>query len=303
MSAAPRPSAAASGDPSVEGAVDASVDAVAPRPVVKWAGGKQALLPEILARVPDFDGVYREPFLGGASVALAVTARRPSGDRGDRGERRAALSDANAWLIDTYRAIRDDCDAVARVLDRLPNTKEDFLRIRAVDVATLDPATRAAHFVYLNKTCFRGLFRVNRAGRFNVPYGAYDRRYYDADNLRAVARALAGADLAARPFEEALAPAAAGDFVYLDPPYWKLGGHADFNRYTAGQFRAEDQQRLAALCRDLDARGVRWLLSNSDTDFVRELYAGFRQDRIAARREINLRSGKRDVRELLVSNG
>jgi DNA adenine methylase len=259
-----------------------------PKPVVKWAGGKQALLPRLLEHFPSDFGTYYEPFLGGASVALAVAAPR------------AVLSDANAWLIETYLAIRDDWRSVARVLDELPNTKDDFLAIRAAELEGLDAATRAAHFVYLNKTCFRGLFRVNRAGRFNVPYGAYQRRYYDPENLAAVSAALAGAELRTGDYAVAVATATEGDFVYFDPPYWKLGGHADFNRYTAGQFRAEDQEQLAELCRDLHARGVRWALSNSDTDFVRELYAGFRMEPIAARREINLKSGSRDVRELLI---
>lgn len=264
------------------------VKAAAPRPVVKWAGGKQALLPQLLALFPRDFRAYYEPFLGGAGVALAVAAER------------AVLSDANEWLIETYRAIRDDWRAVAAVLDRLPNTKDDFLRVRAIDIGSLDAATRAAHFVYLNKTCFRGLFRVNRAGRFNVPYGAYQRRYYDADNLAAVSAALAGAELHVGDFTTGLAGIEAGDFAYFDPPYWKLGGHADFNRYTPDQFRAEDQTRLASTCRELHARGVRWALSNSDTDFVRELFAGFRMEPIAARREINLKSGSRDVRELLI---
>ena len=189
------------------------------------------------------------------------------------------------------------------MLDTLPNTKNDYLRIRAIEVASLELTQRAAHFVYLNKTCFRGLFRVNRAGRFNVPYGAYDRRYYDPANFAAVARALAGADLRCADYADSLAAASTGDFVYLDPPYWKLGGHADFNRYTPGQFRAEDHERLAALCRELDGRGVRWALSNSDTDFVRELFAGYRLVEVDARREINLKARARSVRELLVLNG
>ncbi|MCA8979198.1 MAG: Dam family site-specific DNA-(adenine-N6)-methyltransferase [Planctomycetes bacterium] len=259
-----------------------------PKPVVKWAGGKQALLPQLLEHFPARFETYHEPFLGGASVALAVGAKR------------ARLSDANAWLIDTYRAIRDDWRAVAAVLEELPNTKEEFLAIRAQPHAHLPLAKRAAHFVYLNKTCFRGLFRVNRAGRFNVPYGAYHRRYYDPANWEAVSRALQGAELCCADYAQALSVAQAGDFVYLDPPYWKLGGYADFNRYTPGQFRAEDHVRLAESCRDLAARGVRWALSNSDTEEVRELYRGFRVVEVAARREINLNAGSRDVRELLI---
>lgn len=264
------------------------VSSSTPKPIIKWAGGKQALLPQLLEHFPVEFGRYFEPFLGGASVALAVGAGR------------AWLSDANGWLIDTYRAIVADWRAVADELEGLPNTKEDFLAVRAMAQEEQPLARRAAHFIYLNKTCFRGLFRVNRMGRFNVPYGAYQRRYYDEANLAAVSRALQDAELRCVGYEVAVASAVAGDFVYFDPPYWKLGGHADFNRYTAGPFRAADHQRLAGLCRELSGRGVQWALSNSDTDLVRELYAGFRMEPIAARREINLKSGARDVRELLI---
>ena len=261
-----------------------------PKPVVKWAGGKQALVPQLLAHFPEHFERYLEPFLGGASVALAVGAPR------------AVLSDANPWLIDTYRAIRDACEEVAATLEALPNTKEDFLRIRALPQEEQTLVQRAAHFVYLNKTCFRGLFRVNRQGRFNVPYGDYQRRYFDPDNLRAVSRFLVHAELSCLDYAEAVSGARSGDFVYLDPPYYKLGGTADFNRYTSGQFREADHERLAALCRELDARGVRWALSNSDTDFVRELFDGYTLHPIQARREINLNARARNVRELLITN-
>src|SRR5207237_9329414 len=144
-----------------------------------------------------------------------------------------------------------------------------------------------------------GLFRVNRKGRFNVPYGAYDRRYYDLDNLRAVARALERVELRPGDFERCLQDVTPDDIVYLDPPYFKLGGYSDFNRYTPGQFRDNDHIRLAACCRELDLRGVRWAVSNSDTQFVRELFRGYRIEVLENRREINLNSEDRDINELL----
>ncbi len=161
---------------------------------------------------------------------------------------------------------------------------------------------RAAHLIYLNKTCFRGLFRVNRHGQFNVPYGQYDRRYYDPDNLRAVAEVLQRVEIRHCDFELCLADVTAQDFVYMDPPYHKLGGYSDFNRYTKNQFRENDHTRLAAVCRELDLCGVRWAVSNSDTVFVRELFEGYRLVRIENRREINLNSGDRDIHELLIMN-
>src|SRR5262249_32234218 len=156
--------------------------------------------------------------------------------------------------------------------------------------------------VYLNKTGFRGLFRVNRAGRFNVPYGAYRRRYYDPANLERVAKAVVGATLRCADFEPLLDGITSADFAYLDPPYFQLGGYSDFNRSPAGQFRPEGHARPAAVCRELDARGVRWAQSNSDTPFVRELYRGFRVTEVCARREINLRARSRPITELLLQN-
>ena len=143
---------------------------------------------------------------------------------------------------------------------------------------------------------------MNRRGQFNVPYGAYDRRYYDPDNLAAVSLSLGGAEFRTGDFEFALDGLSGTDFAYLDPPYYKLGGYADFNRYTAGQFRRADHVRLAALCRELDAKGIAWALSNSETPLVRHLWRGFRMRPISARREIQLNSRKRDVSELLITN-
>ncbi|MBY0261770.1 MAG: Dam family site-specific DNA-(adenine-N6)-methyltransferase, partial [Phycisphaerales bacterium] len=237
---------------------------------LKWAGGKQALARVIVGAFPRRYDRYIEPFLGGGSVFFAAKPRE------------ACLSDANGWLIDTYRAIRDDWRAVARHLDVMPNTKEDFLRYRAVPPTSVPPAERAALLIYLNKTCFRGLFRVNQRGEFNVPYGAYDRRYYDPALLAAVSASLQSAELEHCDFDTALSRAKSGDFVYLDPPYVKLGGYSDFNRYTREQFRESDQRRLGEVCHGLTSRGVLWLLSNSDTSLVREIYAGCQIHRIPA---------------------
>jgi DNA adenine methylase len=271
-------------------ATQAAVPARAVRPILKWAGGKQALSARLVETFPVRFERYFEPFVGGASVFLALQPRR------------AVLCDRNAWLIDTYRAVRDHAADVARELLGLRNTREDYLRIRALDPRSLAPARRAAHLVYLNKTCFRGLFRVNRQGRFNVPYGAYGRRYFDPGNLERFSGCLAGVDLRCGDFEEGLAGITSRDFAYLDPPYHKLGGYSDFNRYTNEPFAEADHERLAATCRTLARLGVRFALTQSDTAFVRRLFAGFRRRRIAARREINLASGRRDIVELLITN-
>jgi DNA adenine methylase len=262
-----------------------------PRPVLKWAGGKQALAPFLVERFPRRFRRYYEPFLGGGSVLLELA--RTDG---------AVVGDLNEWLLDTYEAIRDDWRQVAAILDGLRNTKSDYLRIRKVCPSELGLYERAAHLIYLNKTCFRGLFRVNRHGQFNVPYGAYDRRYYAPENLEAVSRALRSVVIRRGDFELCVQDAGRGDFVYLDPPYFKFGGYSDFNRYTPGQFREDDHVRLATLCRKLDARKAKWALSNSDTEFVRSLFVGYRFETVDSRREINLKSRKRNIQELLITN-
>jgi DNA adenine methylase len=260
------------------------------RPVLKWAGGKQALAERLVQSFPDEFSRYYEPFIGGASVLLTLQPEK------------AVVGDLNNWLLDTYEAIRTDHEKVAEYLDGLVNTREEFERIRAVQPETLDLSRRAAHLIYLNKTCFRGLFRVNRKNQFNVPYGAYDRRYYDPANLGAVANCLRHAEIRRMDFELCLADVTSEDFVYMDPPYYKQGGYSDFDRYTKSKFKENDHFRLAAVCRELDERGIRWAVSNSDTAFVRTLFDGFTMQTIANRREINLNSQERDIDELLIMN-
>ena len=260
------------------------------KPFVKWAGGKQALAGVLISYLPDGFDTYYEPFVGGGSVFFTL---RP---------KRAVICDENTWLMDTYAAIREDWKKVAWILDTLRNTEREYLRIRKIKPEDLDLFHRAAHVIYLNKTCFRGLFRVNREGQFNVPYGDYDRRYYDPESLKRVAAQLLGVEVRQGDFELGLAGITARDFAYLDPPYYKLGGYSDFNRYTTLQFRAKDHMRLAAVCRELDQRGVRWALSNSNTPYVRALFRGLRIRTISARREINLDSRRRGISELLITN-
>ena len=261
-----------------------------PSPFIKWAGGKQGIAAKLVGHFPKNYANYFEPFIGGGSVLLEV------------GPRTASVSDSNGWLIDTYIAVKEDWLGVTKKLDKLRNTKTDYLKIRKIQPSTLDPINRAAHFIYLNKTGFRGLFRVNQKGEFNVPYGAYDRRYYSAENIAAVSSTLQSVSFNCCDFEETASKSKTDDFVYFDPPYYKLGGYSDFNRYTSGQFREMDQMRLASLCNELDSEGVKWAVSNSDTPLIRKLYNGYRIIEIENRREINLKSHKRSVTELLILN-
>ena len=260
------------------------------KPFIKWAGGKQSIARTLIDFFPRSFDKYYEPFLGGGSVFFTLSPQN------------SILSDENKWLIDTYLALKQDWKKVADYLENMVNTDQEFLRIRSVDPWTLNLFERAAQFIYLNKTCFRGLFRVNGSGGFNVPYGAYNRRYFDPENLEAVSHILADTEIKSGDFEFGIDGISENDFVYFDPPYYKLGGYSDFNRYTSKQFREKDHFRLAALCRELHAKGVKWAVSNSNTEFVKDLFSGFQMHQVSTRREINLDSQNRNVVELLITN-
>jgi DNA adenine methylase len=261
-------------------------------PFLKWAGGKTSLLPELLKHVPSPLRRYHEPFVGGGALFFAVAPRR------------ALLSDANGELIHCWRQVRDDVHAVLDALAGHVYDRARFEAVRALDPLRLAPAERAARFIYLNKTCFNGLWRVNRAGRFNVPFGRYKNPTFHHPGLLLRAnRALRGAHIHRAPFEIALQRATPGDFVYLDPPYDPVSQTASFTSYTRDAFTWADQERLAAECAALDRRGVRFLLSNSATPRIRALYRGFEQRVVRAPRHISCKGeGRGRVDELLVFN-
>lgn len=272
-----------------------SPGASTPVPFVKWAGGKGLLAPRFLELFPPPRRFrrYFEPFLGGGAVFLAL---RP---------RRAVLSDLNAELMNAWCVVRDDPEGLMAALDAHVYEREHYYRVRALDPEQLSPVERAARFVYLNKTCYNGLYRVNRDGRFNVPFGRYARslRFYDRENLLAISRLLRRAELRCAPFEEATADAASGDFVYCDPPYDPLSKTSNFTSYTEDSFTREDQRRLASVVRELDRRGCFVAVSNSDTPEIRRLYKGFHIETVAAPRFINCKgNGRAPVQELLILN-
>ena len=279
----------------------------AARPFVKWAGGKAGVAGELAALAPSRIGAYYEPFAGGGALFFRLAAdpaRRP---------RRAVLNDLNAELMTAYEVVRDDPEALARLLaaheaDYLARDRagraERYYEVRAQ--APEDPAEVAARLIFLNKTCFNGLYRVNREGRFNVPHGRYARpRILDRAALLAASAALAGAELRSVDFEEACAGAGPGDFVYFDPPFEPLSATSSFTAYTAGNFGREDQKRLRWRADDLHARGAAVLISNSPHEWVRGLYESGRHYRIAsipARRAINARGdGRGPVGELAIA--
>jgi DNA adenine methylase len=273
------------------------------RPFLKWAGGKAALAPLIVARIPDGTGVYREPFLGGGAAFFAVRAARP--------DLPAVLNDANEELVTCYRVVRDCPDGLIAALGKLA---ADYLPLAEGERTAYyyarraetpgDDVRRAARTIFLNRTGYNGLYRVNSTGRFNVPHGRYrSPGILDEERIRAAAVALRGVELTCGDFEAACATAEAGDFVYLDPPYQPLSATAHFTAYTSADFGLGDQRRLAAAFARMAARGVHALLSNSDHPLIRELYEGrgYRIDVVRMSRAINSKAnGRAPVAELLI---
>jgi len=259
---------------------------------LKWAGGKTRTAETLAALAPPegFE-TYIEPFCGSAAVFFVALPDR------------AVLADANEDLIVCLQEVARDAEAVMVAVDSHPKRKEHYLAVRSQDPTTLTRTERAARTLYLNKMAFRGLWRVNRSGQFNVPWGNYEtRRVYDRDGLLLAASALQAADIRHDDFREILLKAEPGDWVYLDPPYVPDRAWGDFTRYTSAQFGPADQRDLAELCAELDRNDVRWLLTNSDTKLVRELYAGFSMHVLPTRRDITLQSADRESVDLVVAN-
>jgi len=267
-----------------------------PRPFVKWAGGKTSLLPILMMYIPNSFRRYFEPFLGGGALFFALYREGLI--------KEAILSDVNKELMDTYLAIRDRLNEVIDILNSYPHDRDFYYMLRSKDPSTLSLPERAARFIYLNKTAYNGLYRVNRKGQFNVPFGRYKNpNYKDFENLRAVSEALKVADLRCTSFEFVLDFARSGDFIYFDPPYHPVSDTASFTQYTSDGFTQEHQKKLAEVFKELSKRGVYAMLSNSDTPFIRELYRGFRLIEIEAPRFINSNSRRRKGwRELLILN-
>jgi len=273
---------------------------VTPRPFLKWVGGKGQLLGPLLEQVDRAAPFrrYHEPFVGGGALFFELfrTGRLP--------RTQAYLSDNNENLICTYRAVRDDVDRVIRMLKRhkAKHNEDYYYEIRSL--CPTDLCERAARIIYLNKTGFNGLYRENSKGEFNVPFGRYvNPGICDEENLRAASAALQRARIEARPFETVLDRVKPGDLVYFDPPYDPISRTSSFTSYDKGSFGDENQRRLARVAEDLGRRGVRVLLSNSMTPFVRQLYASFTIDEVFAYRHVNSRGDRRGkVSEALIRN-
>jgi DNA adenine methylase len=269
------------------------------RPFLKWAGGKRQLLGPLLAHVRRLgaSGVYHEPFVGGGAVFFELHRRGMI-----RGE--TYLSDVNERLIEAYLGVAGDVEAViANLRDHATrHGPEHFYAVRASLPDSL--AARAARIVYLNRTCFNGLYRENRRGEFNVPIGRYTNpAICDEPRLRAASEALRTALIECRSFETVLDRANPGDLVYFDPPYVPVSNTANFTAYAKQGFGPDDQARLASVFRELASRGVHVMLSNSWTDTVRCLYSEYHIHRVKATRAVNSRAeGRGKVTEVVVTS-
>jgi DNA adenine methylase len=266
------------------------------RPFLKWVGGKRGLLPVLNAHAPSKFGRYHEPFVGGGALFFDLAQRRTL-------PRGAILSDNNARLIRAYRGVRDAVEDVIVRLRSYPHDKDFYLRMREAPIDDGPDSEVAAWFIYMNRTGYNGLYRVNQQNRFNVPFGDYQNpKICDPDGLRACARALGSAELRCEPFDLVAERAEPGDFVYFDPPYVPLSATSSFTSYTASGFGLEHQQKLADVARSLKARGVHVLVSNSSAPLVRELYReGFVALEVHAARSVNSRAdGRGKIVELLM---
>jgi DNA adenine methylase len=266
-----------------------------PRPFLKWAGGKSQLLEQfrpLLPRPASYER-YLEPFVGSGALFFHL---RPA---------TAELSDVNREIVECYRAVKTRPEDVIRELEKHRYDERHYYDVRAKVPTRL--AERAARTIYLNKTGYNGLYRVNSRGRFNVPMGRYANPGFQSPMLfatiHACSKALASARLTSGDFEATLKGVGRGSFVYLDPPYVPVSATSDFTSYARGGFGWAEQERLAAVCRELWRRGARLMLSNSDTESVRALYRGFRIDVVHASRSINSSGAKRGkVCEVVVRN-
>lgn len=281
-------------EPQLGYALDFPSGRIKAKPFIKWAGGKSQLLPTISKYLPKKEqiGRYFEPFLGGA--ALFFHLQHPN----------SFLSDSNAELVELYKVVQENVEELIRALKVHKNEHDYFYKIRSQFPSDLSPIQRAARFMYLNKTCFNGLYRVNSNGQFNVPFGKYKNPLIsNPEGLRAASLALKNTKILNHSFESILSRAKTTDFIYFDPPYDPLTKTSSFTSYTVDKFGEEEQTRLANVYKELTDRGCMAMLSNSDTPLIRELYKDFDIKEIQASRAINSNpNGRGKITELLIIN-
>ena len=261
------------------------------KPILKWAGGKTQMLGDLLPKVPSSYGRYIEPFFGGGAMFFALQPEQ------------AIISDSNPELINLYRQVADNVDDVILRLKKYENSSEMFYSVRSQDWTKLPKSEAAARTIFLNKTCFNGLYRVNKKGQFNVPFGKYKNpKICDEAGLKAASDALKKAEIICGDYLLVLDHyAQPGDFVFLDPPYLPVSEYSDFKRYTKEQFYEEDHVELAKMVMTLHERGCHVILTNSNHPLVHELYAPFTIDVIQTKRHISCNGKTRKGEDVIVT--
>lgn len=270
-------------------------------PVLKWVGGKRQLLNDIIPMIPKNCSTYVEPFIGGGAVLFELQPKK------------AIINDFNSELINVYTVIRDYSEELIKELQfhKDNNTSEHFYAVREYDrkpefFSQMTPIQKAARVIYLNKTCYNGLYRVNSAGQFNSPYGKYKNpNIVNETVIRAMSKYFNENNIVIKneDFKEALKGLRRGAFVYLDPPYMPISSSSSFTGYTENGFNEDKQRELKELCDKLDKKGIKFLQSNSDCEFIRELYSGYRIKTIKAKRAINSKGNSRgEINEVLIYN-
>lgn len=267
-----------------------------PHPFVKWVGGKRQILAELIQNMPSTYNRYFEPFIGGGALFFELQPKN------------AYISDINEELINVYKVIKDYVNELITDLSKHSISKDYFLKIRNLDrfenYKNLPSIEKASRFIYLNRTCFNGMYRVNSKGQFNVPFGKYKNpRIVDANNLLNCSQLLRNTEICCDDFSKIVDIAKSGDFVYFDPPYAPLSETSSFTSYTKSGFDENMQRTLRDTCDLINSRGVKFMLSNSDTQLINNLYKKYKIIKVYASRAINSDASKRGkITEVLVKN-
>lgn len=265
-------------------------------PLVKWVGGKRQLMSDLLRNLPLHYNRYLEPFVGGGALFFTLQ------------QENSYISDMNEELINLYQVVRDNVEELIKDLHTHENNKDYYLKIRDLDrldnYGNISAIKRASRFIYLNRTCFNGLYRVNSKGEFNVPFGKYKNpKLVDEVNLVNVSRLLQATEIKHADFKRVLDVAKVNDFVYFDPPYMPLNETSSFTSYTKDGFGIDKQIELKNVCDELHSKGVKFMLSNSDTQFIKDLYADYEINTVYASRQVNSKaSGRGKITEVLIKN-
>lgn len=262
------------------------------KPFLKWAGGKTQLLNSLQPYIPNTFGKYIEPFIGGG--ALFFKLNHPI----------SVIADLNEELVITYQQVKDNVINLISILESYENSEEYYYKIRGLNTSTLSECERAARLIYLNKTCFNGLFRVNKKGEFNVPYGKRTGAFLNRENLIRASEYMESTMIYNLDYKETLKRfAKKGDFIFLDPPYQPVGKFSDFKRYTKEFFYENDQIELASIFRDLVNMGCYVILTNSDAPFILNLYKGYHIETIETKRMISSNPDTRIGKDIIVLGG